>query len=152
MRLAATVALVCLCACGQDRAAPAPAAIAPAAAPAAPDAAMKAFCLRNFERIRHCFSDDAYWDTFVTFYFASLGVPVDSGAKRRMIGNLKDDIAKLDRGHSFAQNCDAMLATRRLPTAAQMARVRATDGKSCAAFGAELGLVTFSEGVFHLPR
>jgi hypothetical protein len=148
MRLATVLAIVCLGACGRDdRAAP------PAAAkPATPDPAMKAYCMRNFERIRQCFDDEAYWDTFVTFYFASLGNAVDPDAKRRMIGNLKDDVVKLKRGNAFAQNCDAMLATRRLPTAQQMARVRATDGKSCAAFGTELGLVTFSEGVFHLPR
>jgi len=113
---------------------------------------MKSFCLRNFERIRQCFDDEAYWDTFVTFYFASLHIAVDPDAKRRMVGNLKDDVVKLVKSRGFAQNCDAMLATRRLPTAEQMARVRATDGKSCTAFGTELGLVTFSEGVFHLPR
>ena len=153
MRAAAILAIICLAACArEDRGTPQAAAIVPAAHPTTPDPAMKSFCMRNFQRIRQCFDDDAYWDTLVTFYFASLHIPVDADAKRRMVGNLKDDVAKLSKGNAFAQNCDAMLATRRLPTAAQMARVRATDGKSCAAFGTELGLMTFSEGVFHLPR
>ena len=152
MRWAAMIAILYLGACGRDdRAAPHAAAIVPAA-PRTPDPAMKSFCLRNFERIRQCFDDEAYWDTFVTFYFASLHIAVDPDAKRRMVGNLKDDVVKLVKSRGFAQNCDAMLTTRRLPTAEQMARVRATDGKSCTAFGTELGLVTFSEGVFHLPR
>ena len=143
----AVMALALSAACGRRaEPPPAPAAVAP------DNPAIKRFCVRNFERIRGCFDDEAYWDTFVTFYFAGRGGPIDPDAKRRMIGNLKDDVVKLMKDHAFAQNCDAMISNRRLPTPEQIARVRATDGKSCAEFGSQLGWVIFHEGVFHLAR
>lgn len=156
--------LVSLAACGPSRpSAPVPDRPADAAASPRPssdagpptataDPAIKAFCLRAFARTRQCFHDDAYWDAFVTFYFAARNEPVAPEAKRQMSGNLKDDLVKLERDGAIASNCDVMIARTRLPTEEQMARVRATEGRSCAEFGSRLGWLIFHQGVFHRPR
>src|SRR5687768_14362796 len=102
---------------------------------------VKAFCVSTLARTAACFRDDAFWDGLATMYFASLGQPVDDETKQAFIGNLKDDMVKLQTERAFEDNCDRMIEGQKLPTAAQMAAVTATEGGSCTEYAGKLGFL-----------
>lgn len=111
------------------------------------------FCVFNLRRTLHCFEDDAYWDTFMTHYYAtSGGGQADPEQKQRAIGILKDDILKLHREKRLVENCENMVSTHKLPTEEQMQRVEASYDKSCAEYASALGFMIFHQRVFHDPR
>lgn len=111
------------------------------------------FCVHNLRRTLRCFDDDAYWDTFMTHYYAtSGGGQADPEQKQRAIGILKDDILTLQREERFVENCENMVSTHKLPTEEQMQRVEASYDKTCAEYASALGLMIFSQRVFHDPR
>jgi hypothetical protein len=111
------------------------------------------FCVFNLRRTLRCFDDDAYWDTFMThFYATSGGGQADPEQKQRAIGILKDDILKLQREERFVENCENMISTHKLPTEEQMKKVEASYDKSCAEYASALGYMIFHQRVFHDPR
>lgn len=121
-----------------------------AAAVATPE--MHAFCLRSMLQMKKCFDDDAFWDAHATTFFAAQKQPIDAEAKKHWIGVYKDSFVTLVRNKELEHNCDVMLADNQLPTPAQMALVDQTHSQGCAAFGAALGYVIYTEGAFFNPR
>lgn len=120
----------------------------PAAAPERPR--VLAFCVANMEKMVQCLDDPSFWNVLATLYAADKPeLAANPGGKDAWVGIMKDATRTLHAEGELDDNCEATLGHTRWPTAAQMKKVEAARGLSCAEFGNAFGWMMFGEGVFH---